>query len=158
MDFQSDLQDFKFILSGDEHVSLKTNYGSGSGGFTENLFIIAAKELFGKELGPNLEYKTLKNADFQEITLEHDGEVQLAFAVANGFRNIQNLVQKMKRKRCQYDFVEVMACPSGCLNGGAQCRPEEGKYEFEKKKILQKLREITLNRCKRKRSNKSSRK
>ena len=60
------------------------------------------------------------------ITLEHDGEVQLAFAVANGFRNIQNLVQKMKRKRCQYDFVEVMACPSGCLNGGAQCRPEEG--------------------------------
>ena len=107
---------------------MKTNYGSGSGGFTENLFIIAAKELFGKELGPNLEYKTLKNADFQEITLEHDGEVQLAFAVANGFRNIQNLVQKMKRKRCQYDFVEVMACPSGCLNGGAQCRPEEGKY------------------------------
>ena len=32
----------------------------------------------------------------------------------------------MKRKKCPYDFVEVMACPSGCLNGGAQCRPEEG--------------------------------
>ena len=45
--------------------------------------------------------------------------------MANGFRNIQNLVQKMKRKRCTYDFVEVMACPSGCLNGGAQARQEE---------------------------------
>ena len=33
----------------------------------------------------------------------------------------------MKRKRCDYDFVEVMACPGGCLNGGAQCRPDEGK-------------------------------
>ena len=26
------------------------------------------------------------------------------------------------RKRCDYDFVEIMACPSGCLNGGAQLR------------------------------------
>jgi len=50
--------------------------------------------------------------------------VLLKFAIANGFRNIQNLVQKMKRKRCDYDFVEIMACPSGCLNGGAQLRPE----------------------------------
>jgi hypothetical protein len=34
--------------------------------------------------------------------------------------------QKLKRKKCDYDFVEIMACPSGCLNGGAQSRPEEG--------------------------------
>ena len=39
---------------------------------------------------------------------------------AYGFRNIQTLVQKMKRHACDYDFVEVMACPSGCLNGGGQ--------------------------------------
>ena len=120
-----------FFSSAESKNSLKSNHGSGSGGFTENLFIAAAKELFGKDLvGSDLEYKTLKNADFQEITLEHEGEVKLTFAVANGFRNIQNLVQKMKRKRCQYDFVEVMACPSGCLNGGAQCRPDEGKRNF----------------------------
>ena len=130
---------------------LKTNHGSGSGGFTENLFIVSAKELFSTDFcnsgnKSELEYRTLKNADFQEITLEHEGKVVLSFAIANGFRNIQNLVQKMKRKRCHYDFVEVMACPSGCLNGGlslfffyfasclltfflvagAQCRPEEG--------------------------------
>ena len=28
--------------------------------------------------------------------------------------------------RKDYDFVEITACPSGCLNGGAQSRPEEG--------------------------------
>jgi iron only hydrogenase large subunit-like protein len=72
-------------------VVLKSNHGSGSGGFTENLFVSAAKELFGRDVG-TLEYKTLKNADFQEISLEHNGEVKLCFAVANGFRNIQNLV------------------------------------------------------------------
>ena len=62
--------------------------------------------------------------DFKEVTLTRpsDGTVLLKFAIANGFRNIQNLVQKMKRKRCDYDFVEIMACPSGCINGGAQIR------------------------------------
>ena len=92
---------------------------SGSGGFTENLFIAAAKELFGEDVN-GIQYKILKNSDFQELSLCQDGQTKLSFAIANGFRNIQNLVQKMKRKRCQYDFVEVMACPSGCLNGGAQ--------------------------------------
>lgn len=54
-----------------------------------------------------------RNKDFQEITLEKDGVVLLRFAVTNGFRNIQNLVQKLKRGKSPYDFVEVMACPSG---------------------------------------------
>ena len=107
-----------------ESTVIKTNYGSGSGGFTENTFVNAVKELFGEEV-QEVQYKTMKNADFQELNYELNGEVKLSFAIANGFRNIQNLVQKMKRKRCNYDFVEVMACPSGCLNGGAQCRPED---------------------------------
>jgi len=114
---------------------LKTNHGSGSGGFTENLFISTVEELFG-ERPHSLQYKTLKNADFQELVHEVDGAPKLTFAVANGFRNIQNLVQKMKRKRCHYDFVEVMACPSGCLNGGAQCRPETDKNI---KEVIQEL-------------------
>lgn len=50
----------------------------------------------------------------KEATLEIDGKVVLRFAIANGFRNIQNLVQKLKSK-CPYDYVEVMACPSGML-------------------------------------------
>lgn len=56
---------------------------------------------------------SLRNKDFQEVTLERDGEVLLQFALAYGFRNIQNLVQKLKRGKCPYHYVEVMACPSG---------------------------------------------
>ena len=37
----------------------------------------------------------------------------LQFAAAYGFRNIQNIVQKLKRKKCPYHYIEVMACPSG---------------------------------------------
>ena len=123
------------FLQGESNVTIKANYGSGSGGFTENIFVHAVKELFGEEV-KEIQYKTLKNADFQEINFEQNGEVKLAFAIANGFRNIQNLVQKMKRKRCHYDFVEVMACPSGCLNGGAQCRPEDSSVN-PKELVLQ---------------------
>lgn len=47
------------------------------------------------------------------MTLEKDGKVLLCFASTYGFRNIQNLVQKLKRGKSPYHFVEVMACPSG---------------------------------------------
>ena len=70
-----------------------------------------ARTLFGEEL-ESLTYKTLKNSDFREVSLERDGKTVLKFAIANGFRNIQNLVQKLKRKRCDYDFVEVIAIVS----------------------------------------------
>ena len=98
-------------------------------GFCENNDILSvtrsfrylAKTKFDEDLD-SLNYKTLKNADFKEVTLEKDGKVLVKCAIANGFRNIQNLVQKLKRKRCDYDFVEILACPSGCVNGGAQIR------------------------------------
>ena len=82
-----------------------------------------AKQKYQESLD-DLAYKTVKNADFREVSLERDGKTVLKFAIANGFRNIQNLVQKLKRKRCDYDFVEILACPSGCINGGAQLRPD----------------------------------
>ena len=36
-------------------------------------------------------------------------------------------VRKIKRRGSEYDYVEVMACPSGCLNGGGQIRPASGQ-------------------------------
>jgi len=54
-----------------------------------------------------------RNQDFQEVTVELPGLPALRFAFAYGFRNIQNIVPKVKRGKLPYDFVEVMACPSG---------------------------------------------
>ena len=66
-----------------------------------------------------------RNQDFQEVTIEINGKPPLKMALAYGFRNIQNIVQKIKRGKCPYHFVEIMACPSGCANGGGQIRPED---------------------------------
>ncbi|XP_065060871.1 cytosolic iron-sulfur assembly component 3-like [Rhopilema esculentum] len=112
--------------------------GGGSGGYAEHILQYAAKEIYGID-NPIVEYKTLRNKDFKEIHLLVDGKVELNFALAYGFRNIQNLVQKLKRKKCQYHFVEIMACPSGCLNGGGQIRA--GTFE-EAKELLVKVQKI----------------
>ena len=71
--------------------------------------------------------KTLRNADFKEVSLEVGGRTVMRFAAAYGFRNIQTLVRKIKRQACEYDYVEVMACPSGCLNGGGQIKAHKGQ-------------------------------
>lgn len=47
------------------------------------------------------------------ISVSRDGEVILRAARVYGFRNIQNLVRKLKNNKKAYDYVEVMACPSG---------------------------------------------
>ena len=60
-----------------------------------------------------------RNKDFQEVTLEKDGETVLRFAAAYGFRNIQNLVLKLKKGKFLYHFVEVLACPGGKNNCGS---------------------------------------
>uniref|UniRef100_A0A182X8A3 Iron hydrogenase small subunit domain-containing protein n=1 Tax=Anopheles quadriannulatus TaxID=34691 RepID=A0A182X8A3_ANOQN len=103
---------------------------SGSGGYAEYIFKYAARKLFNVQLD-TVAFKPLRNNDMREAVLEQNGQVLMRFAIANGFRNIQNMVQKLKRGKSTYDYVEIMACPSGCLNGGAQIRPEEGRAARE---------------------------
>ena len=92
----------------------------GSGGACEYVFRHAVKSIFGADL-PELTFKAKRNKDLQEICYEVEGKPALTFAKAYGFRNIQNLVRKLKQgKPCGYQFVEVMACPGGCTNGGGQ--------------------------------------
>lgn len=101
---ESQMKDFKNNLCG--------HSGSGSGGYAEFILRFAARHLFD-ETDVTVEFKNLRNPDFQEAVFQKDNQTLLTFAIANGFRNIQNLVQKLKRGKCPYDYVEVMACPSG---------------------------------------------
>nr|XP_039259688.1 cytosolic Fe-S cluster assembly factor narfl-like isoform X1 [Styela clava] len=116
--------------------NLISNAGGGSGGFLEYIFRSAAKELFNKTVD-KIEYKTIRNnKDFREVILnDDDGNVLLRFACTYGFRSIQNLVQKMKRKMCKYHYVEVMACPSGCLNGGGQIKDPKLSRDEQKEHL-----------------------
>jgi len=68
-----------------------------------------------------------RNPDLLEAKLvDETGKQLLKFCIATGFRNIQTLVRKLKLKNSTLPhYIEIMACPTGCLNGGAQTRSTE---------------------------------
>jgi iron only hydrogenase large subunit-like protein len=97
---------------------------SGSGGYAEFVFRMAARELYGIDVGEIVyEQPRRANKDLLVATLQREGQVLLRCAIANGFKNIQHVVRDLKIGKHSYDFVEIMACPSGCINGGGQIRP-----------------------------------
>lgn len=112
---------------------LTNHKGSTSGGYAENLMRAEMDEK--NEKFSEVNYTTVRNSDFIELRTTDDSasrEVSsnAKFVVVNGFRNIQTIVQRLKRKALKYDYIEIMACPSGCINGGAQAKtktPEERK-------------------------------
>lgn len=123
---------------GDVREEVRRHDGASSDGCLAHIFRHAAKELFDEDVG-ELTYRALRNRDFQEVTLEKSGKVLLRFAAAYGFRNIQNVVLKLKRGRFPYHFVEVLACAGGCLNGRGQAQTEDGRAD---RALLQRMRGV----------------
>jgi hypothetical protein len=119
---------------------------AGSGAYTEYLFRYAAEQIYGVAIPLSfpLQYKVGRNEDIAEIDiadvlnqLAHDAvhgasfaavaaaataSRKLKFGRAYGFRNIQSIITKLRRGACDLDFIELMACPSGCNNGGGQIK------------------------------------
>ena len=48
------------------------------------------------------------------------GGLELRVAAVSGLENAKALLEKIRSGEAQYDFVEFMACPGGCVNGGGQ--------------------------------------
>ncbi|XP_027330636.1 protein NAR1 isoform X2 [Abrus precatorius] len=104
----------KLLTNINEEGNLYGVRGS-SGGYAETIFRYAAKTLFGRQIDDPLTFRNIKNSDFQEVTLEAEGKTVLKFALCYGFRNLQNIVRKLKTGKCDYHFLEIMACPSGTV-------------------------------------------
>ena len=146
--------------------NLLSHNGSGSGGYLEHVLRFAARQLFNVELHFDIFgalfldpkhsnevgfiVEMQRNSDYQDFILTHTstGKVLLRFAKVYGFRNVQNLVRKMKSRKVSYDYVEVMACPGACLNGGGQLRPDPSSSSMTPKQNLDKMQEIYMNQCK----------
>ncbi len=63
------------------------------------------------------------NEELKEFTVPY-GEKELKIAVVSGLGNAENLLERVKAGE-HFDFIEIMACPGGCINGGGQ--PYAGK-------------------------------
>ena len=152
-----------------EFVSFAALDHKGSHGYLEHVFVASARQLFGVDVQRHqLRYKTLRNEDVEELTLTLSAQQRqrLPFALKDapmrrtgrvlrflrcfGFRNIQNLVRRLEKGKSssKYHYVEVMACPSGCLNGGGQIRKmnkDGGRMDMASQKAHMKgMRELLL--------------
>jgi len=133
-----------------------SHLGSSSGGYLHHLMTVSAQSLFGLDIdvaeARGVQVRTVRNGDMMEYTLEENGQVKLRMARCYGFRNIQNLVRKLEGKGGKvvkkkgkedhgWDYVEVMACPSGCVNGGGQLPPPNTNLEqiYSPKEWLQQV-------------------
>ena len=74
----------------------------------------------------------------------------LKTCVVSGLKNAERVIKQIKRGEAHYDFVEVMACPGGCVGGGGQpihegCEwaPQRGQrlYSLDKKRKLRRSHE-----------------
>ncbi|KAB1266617.1 Nuclear prelamin A recognition factor [Camelus dromedarius] len=126
------------VRFGDVEGQVRRHDGASPDAHLGHIFRHAAKELFNEDVG-ELTYRSLRNRDFQEVTLEKSGKVLLRFAAAYGFRNIQNVVLKLKKGKFPYHCVEVLACAGGCLSGRGQAQTEEGRAD---KALLQRMKGI----------------
>lgn len=53
-------------------------------------------------------------------TVKITDNLSLKVAVVTGLKNVYDVVEKVKNKELDLDFIEVMACPQGCISGGGQ--------------------------------------
>jgi len=120
-----------------------------SGGVMEAAIRTAYHTLTGNELD-TLEFEQIRGFDgIKELTVNING-TDFNFAVVNGIGNVAKVLDEVENGTCKYHFIEVMACPGGCINGGGQPihqRPEKvikrikALYEIDSKMIFRKSHE-----------------
>lgn len=89
-----------------------------TGGVLEAALRTAARMLDG----------SFKKIDFKEVRGPEEvreakysvAGVEIKVAVTSGLGNARKLIDKIKKGEADYQMVEIMACPGGCINGGGQ--------------------------------------
>ncbi len=90
-----------------------------TGGVMEAAVRTVYELLEGKPL-ENLELEAIRGVEgIKEAALTIQGK-EVKIAVVHGTANAKALLEKIKAGEAKYDFIEVMACPGGCVNGGGQ--------------------------------------
>ena len=90
-----------------------------TGGVMEAALRTAVETLTGETL-QDVEFKEVRGVTgIKEATYNVAG-MDVKIAVASGLANARELLNKVKAGEADYQFIEIMACPGGCVNGGGQ--------------------------------------
>lgn len=115
-----------FNLLPDEQFDNPLGEGTGAGvifgatgGVMEAALRTAVETLTGEEL-KSLDFTEVRGTEgLKEATYTVAG-MEIKVCAASGLKNAQTVMEKIKNGTADYHFVEIMACPGGCVNGGGQ--------------------------------------
>ena len=79
----------------------------------------AAEVILGTKL-EKLEFEEVRGTAPIKTATYKLGDIEVRVAVASGTKNAKELLNKVKSGELAVDFIEIMACPGGCINGGGQ--------------------------------------
>ncbi len=110
----------------DEKFDTPFDIGSGAGaifgatgGVMEAALRTAAEVILGKKL-EKLDFEDVRGTAPIKTATYKLGDTEVRVAVASGTKNARELLNKVKSGELKVDFIEIMACPGGCVNGGGQ--------------------------------------
>ena len=90
-----------------------------SGGVMEAVLRYAAEKVTGKKL-EHVEFQQVRgDSGLREASIEVNGTV-LKLAIVHGLRNARVVAEQVRAGKSNYDLIEVMACPGGCVGGAGQ--------------------------------------
>ena len=116
--------DFVNLPDEDFDPTLGVSTGAGAifgatGGVMEAALRTAADTLTGQDI-ENVDYTEVRGTeDIKEATYKING-MDIKVAVTSGLKNASILLDKIRNGESDYQFIEIMCCPGGCINGGGQ--------------------------------------
>jgi len=108
-----------------------TIYGA-SGGVMESALRTVSSQLSDGKIN-KIDFSEVRGLDgIKSAVVEIDG-IKLEVAVVSGLKNAAKLIKDLKSGVVRYNYIEVMACPGGCLGGGGQPIPTDSKIREKRK-------------------------
>lgn len=122
----------------DMPLGFKTGAGvifGNTGGVSEAVLRYAYEKLTGERLR-SFDFKQVRGMDgirTVELTL---GDIHLKLGVTHGLANARKLCEVAKAGESDYDLIEVMSCPGGCIAGGGQPVSFDSEYRQKRAQLL----------------------
>ncbi len=101
-----------------------------TGGVMEAALRTAVETLTGEELG-SLEFNEVRGTQGIKEASYKVGDLDVKVAVASGLANAKEIMDKVRAGEADYHFIEIMACPGGCVNGGGQPIQPASVHNFD---------------------------
>ena len=90
-----------------------------TGGVSEAVLRFAYEKLTGVKLD-SADFAEVRGPQGVRIRQIKLGDVELKLAIVHGLKNARAIAEDVRAGKADYDFVEVMACPGGCIAGAGQ--------------------------------------